>query len=165
MWCLRILVGFLVVTFNFGGTLACESGWTEYRGACFKLFNEEVTLAFAVDACRTSLMPETTDTTIVKPKTRGIQALLNGMMIGHPEDDFWLSMLNVNANGWAYLDAAVVNDCDWTNWGPASNGEASSSDGDWGEQCAKMTGSTGWAWDDAGCTSQGKYICQSGISN
>ncbi|KAI8503826.1 hypothetical protein Bbelb_187970 [Branchiostoma belcheri] len=135
-----------------GGTLACETGWTEYRGACFKLFNEEVTLAFAVDACRTSLMPETTDTTIVKPKTRGIQALLNGMMIGHPEDDFWLNMLNVNANGWAYLDAAGVNDCDWTNWGPASNGEASSSDGDWGEQCAKMTGSTGWAWDDAGCT-------------
>ncbi|CAH1265500.1 MRC1 [Branchiostoma lanceolatum] len=162
---LQIVVGFLIVSSKFvkatsfiGDMQACESGWTEYRGACFKLFAADpVMMGSAQGYCGDS------DAAVVQPKTFGIQALVHGMMIGHPEDDYWMSMIhNINAGGWLFMDGTRISDCDWTNWGPASNGEASSSDAADGEQCAIMAGATGWAWEDSSCISLGSYICQSG---
>ncbi|XP_035678154.1 macrophage mannose receptor 1-like [Branchiostoma floridae] len=157
MWRLQILVGFLIIFSKFGGTLACESGWTEYRGACFKLFTEPATGEAAQSSCGDAAA------SVVKPKTFGIQALVQGMMIGQAEGDSWLSMLHTgDSGGWTYLDGTPVGDCDWTNWGPASNGELSSNDAADGEQCALMTGATGWGWEDTSCWSLGRYICQAG---
>ncbi|XP_066284390.1 macrophage mannose receptor 1-like [Branchiostoma lanceolatum] len=157
---MRCLVGLMVVSVSIGTTHAqgCQDGWTEYRNACFKLFPQTGAMSSANSVC------DSFGGNVVRPKTQGIQALIQGMMLDHPEADYWLHMIRSPhiTGGWTYLDGTWLIDCDFTNWGPASDGESSSNDGANTEQCGRLLAATQWQWEDTPCGDSHSTICQTG---
>ncbi|KAI8503825.1 hypothetical protein Bbelb_187960 [Branchiostoma belcheri] len=140
----------------------CLDGWTAYRGACFKLFTETATMGSANNFCQSL-----GGSNVLRPKTKGIQALVQGMIMDHPEASYWMHMIRspMIEGGWTYLDSTWLIDCDFTNWGPASDGEVSSNDGANTEQCAILTPDTNWQWEDTSCGNTYSYICQKVLVN
>ncbi|XP_035677895.1 macrophage mannose receptor 1-like [Branchiostoma floridae] len=157
---MRCLVGLMVVLVSIGTAQGqgCLAGWTEYRTACFKLFTQTGAMSAANSIC------ESFGGNIVRVKTEGIQALVQGMVLDHPEADYWLHMIrSPHITGyWTYLDGTWLIDCDFTNWGPASDGETGSNDGADYQQCARLYADTQWQWEDTPCGDLHSYICQTG---
>ncbi|XP_078677628.1 C-type lectin lectoxin-Thr1-like [Branchiostoma floridae x Branchiostoma belcheri] len=159
-----LVLGLLVALVGIGTAQEedCLDGWTAYRGACFKLFTETMTMGSANNFCQSL-----GGSNVLRPKTKGIQALVQGMIMDHPEASYWMHMIRspMIEGGWTYLDSTWLIDCDFTNWGPASDGEVSSNDGANTEQCAILTPDTNWQWEDTSCGNTYSYICQKGDVN
>ncbi|KAI8517874.1 hypothetical protein Bbelb_038910 [Branchiostoma belcheri] len=130
------------------GLSCCPSGYTAYRGACFKAYNQDKTYSQAREVCAAD------GALLAMPKDRDVDNFVRELKnavnkISH----FWFGLNDGNSEGeWVWEDGTPHDiSTDWNLWQP---GEPN---GNEGENCANYYGSE---WNDAPCSSAYKFICQ-----
>ncbi|XP_019620628.1 PREDICTED: uncharacterized protein LOC109467134 [Branchiostoma belcheri] len=134
--------------FLFIFSIGCPSGYTTYKGVCFKAYNQSKTYTQAGKVCAED------EALLAMPKDRDVDDFVRELKNAVDETShFWFGLNDPNDQSeWVWADGTPHGiRSDWNRW------QLGEPNGNEGENCANYYGS---GWNYAPCSSAYKFICQ-----
>ncbi|XP_019646885.1 PREDICTED: C-type lectin domain family 3 member A-like isoform X1 [Branchiostoma belcheri] len=131
----------------------CPNGYQKYREVCYKAYDTRKKFYESGAACRAD------GGTLAMPRDSGINAFLVSLIQAVDSySNFWFGLHDQREDGkWEWIDGTELDGNDFNMW---SEGRQSSKNWTEVQNCVLYWWIDQYSWNDSGCLSIMKFICQ-----